>query len=326
MINYCYAFVIATLLLVGCESRMDGTPKDSKELQDNQWPDESISDSYVQILGVAQDAGYPQINCDQEHCQNYWNGLEPKRRVSSLGIINRVDSTFWILDATPDFPSQFQELKTTVDKGYLAGIFLTHAHIGHYTGLMYLGHEAMGADEVPVYMMPKMLEFIRNNGPWSQLVSFRNIHPVSLTNNKAVSLGRGIDVEPILVPHRDEYSETVGYRVTGPSKSLLYIPDINKWELWNRSIIDEISKVDYALLDATFYDADELPGRNMEDIPHPFVQESMELFKHLNEEERAKIMFIHFNHTNPLLFNTPERNLVLQKGYKIAEEGMRLSL
>lgn len=318
--------ILAILLLVGCEKRMAITSSASNEMQDYQTIDESEPDTFVHILGVAQDAGYPQINCDQEHCQNYWNGLETKRRVSSLGVISRTDSSFWILDATPDFTSQFQELKNTLDEGYLAGIFLTHAHIGHYTGLMYLGHEAMGAHEVPVYVMPKMLDFIKNNGPWSQLVTFNNIRPVQLTHNKTVSLGSSVDITPILVPHRDEYSETVGYRITGPAKSLLYIPDINKWELWNRSIIDEILNVDYALLDATFYDANELPGRNMEDIPHPFVQESMELFKNLPDEERAKIIFIHFNHTNPLLFSTPERDNVLQNGYKIAKEGMRLSL
>jgi len=31
----------------------------------------------------------------------------------------------------------------------LSGIFLTHRHIGHYAGLMYLGKEVIGAKDLP---------------------------------------------------------------------------------------------------------------------------------------------------------------------------------
>eukprot|EP00957_Ditylum_brightwellii_P156501 11911053-Ditylum_brightwellii.AAC.1 len=65
------------------------------------------------------------------------------------------------------------------------GIFLTHAHIGHYTGLMYLGREALGAVDVPVYAMPRMRSFLKNNGPWSQLVSLGNINIQNLEEKSA---------------------------------------------------------------------------------------------------------------------------------------------
>lgn len=319
--------VFALGVMAGCTNHQN-TPQNTQHHLSAEAISENAQNAgvSVHILGVAQDAGFPQIGCEKEQCQKYWDGLVAKGRVSSIGLVDQSSNQYWIFDATPDFPSQLQDLKTQYPSSSLGGIFLTHAHIGHYTGLMYLGHEAMGAQEVPVYMMPKMRDFISTNGPWSQLVNYQNIHPQNLTADQAVSLGQKIEVIPLLVPHRDEYSETVGYKIIGPQKSLLFIPDINKWEVWDRSIIEEISKVDYALLDATFYDANELPGRNMADIPHPFVQESMQLFQNLSETERAKIIFIHFNHTNPLLLDSPEREHVIKQGFQVALEGLRLDL
>lgn len=181
------------------------------------------------------------------------------------------------------------------------GIFVTHAHIGHYTGLMYLGKEAANASQVPVYAMPRMKTFLEQNGPWSQLVTNKNIVLNEMQENVDMQLSPQLHITPITVPHRDEFSETVGYRIEGPANKVLFIPDIDKWAKWNRNIAEEIAGVDYAFLDATFYDAAEINNRDISTIPHPFVIESMELFKSLSTAEKKKIYFIHFNHTNPLL-------------------------
>jgi pyrroloquinoline quinone biosynthesis protein B len=125
-------------------------------------------------------------------------------------------------------------------------------------------------------------------------------------------------VTPFLVPHRDEYSETVGYMIAGPNKKALFIPDIDKWEKWDRSIATELSKVDYAFLDATFYDGEEL-NRDMSEIPHPFIVETMQLLKELPSSEKNKIHFIHFNHTNPVLdSNSAQARAVVQAGFHLA--------
>jgi len=201
-------------------------------------------------------------------------------------------------------------------------IFLTHAHIGHYAGLLYLGKEALGANRVPVYAMPRMRAFLRQNGPWSQLVQDSNIVLRQLRDQEPVILPQQITVTPLRVPHRDEYSETVGYRIEGPRKAALFIPDIDKWSSWERRIEDEIRKVDYAFLDATFYSGTELDNRDMRDIPHPFVLESMQRFQSLPAVEREKIIFIHLNHTNPILDpNSRESQQVLQAGFQIGRTG-----
>ncbi len=286
---------------------------------------------FVVLLGVAQDGGYPQAGCRKECCASAWQNPARKRHVVSLAVVDPGTGQRWLIDATPDFREQLRMLDeitgTGVSTRVIDGIFLSHAHIGHYLGLTQLGREVMGSRETPVYTMPRMKTYLETNGPWDQLVRLGNIALRSLADGKSIRLNERLSVTPILVPHRDEYTETVGFRIDGPGRSVLYITDIDKWERWETRIEDEIARVDAAFLDGTFYDIDELPGRDMSDIPHPFIVESMERFAGLPEKERAKIRFLHFNHTNPTLDETsPQAKEITSAGFRIAVEGEKISL
>jgi len=286
-------------------------------------------ETFIQVLGVTQDAGYPQTNCYQPHCMRAWEDRDERRMASSIAVIDETNKTKYLFDATPDMREQLYELHHIAPDGEfsLDGIFLTHAHMGHYTGLMHFGREAAGTSEVPVYAMPRMYDYLSANGPWSQLVQLQNIEMSRLADGEPVEVSPNVTVTPVLVPHRDEYSETVGYRIEGPTKSAIFIPDIDKWEMWSTDIRDVVKSVDYALLDATFFRDGELGSRDMSEIKHPFVSESMELFDSLNEDEKARVIFIHMNHTNPLLIEgSPERAEVERRGFRYAKEGMRLDL
>ena len=285
-----------------------------------------MQSQYVTVLGIAQDGGYPQAGCTAEHCLRHWRGEEKKRQVVSLGLTDQASGQNWLFEATPDFTAQLQLLQQASGSANLSGIFLTHAHMGHYAGLLQLGREAMGAQGMPVYVMPKMKEFLENNAPWSQLVSLGNIKLVVMEADQPIQLATDLRVTPLKVPHRDEFSETVGFRIETAEKSLLFIPDIDKWPLWDRDIRAEVARVDFALLDATFYEDGELPNRNMREIPHPFVSETISLFSPLSESEKRKVKFIHFNHTNPLIFEGPERIQVKNLGFSVATEGERIQL
>lgn len=256
------------------------------------------------VLGNVQDAGSPHIACTKECCKGLFEHPDQSRKVVSLGLVDAKNKQSFIFDATPDLPEQMKLLKKYApfnEKETPDGIFLTHAHIGHYTGLMYLGKEAMNSDNVPVFAMPGMSSFLEGNGPWSQLVVNNNISIHELADHQEVMITQDIGLTPYAVPHRDEYSETVAYTITGPNKSALFIPDIDKWVKWEKNIVEEIAKVDYAFLDGTFYDGEEVNHRDISEIPHPFIIESLDLFKELPETEKDKIYFIHFNHTNPVL-------------------------
>ncbi len=280
------------------------------------------------VLGIAQDAGYPQLNCYKPHCMPAWENVQLKKMAVSLGIVDNQTKKKYLIEATPDIRQQMYNLHQFINNDYkFGGIFLTHAHIGHYTGLMHFGREAAGTKNINVYAMPKMTEFLINNGPWSQLVTLKNIILQPLQSQQAVKLSDNLSITPLIVPHRDEFSETVGFKIKGPNKTALFIPDINKWGKWDLSIVEEIKKVDYALLDATFYNNAEIPNRDMSEIPHPFVEESIKLFDKMPANDKKKIIFIHFNHSNPLLQKDSDaQKQVKDKGYNFAYEGMSLNL
>lgn len=290
---------------------------------------QSLSGLSVIVVGVAQDGGYPQAGCRKSCCEAVRRGEASRRQVSGLALLDPASGAYWLFDATPDIGGQMRMVEDRLMRTGLlpAGIFLTHAHMGHYTGLMHLGREAMGAKAVPVHAMPRMCAFLEGNGPWGQLVSLGNIALRTLRADSVVDLGNGVRVTPFRVPHRDEYSETVGYRIEGPSKRILYIPDIDKWSRWDRDIRSLLTDCDMAFLDGTFFDGAELPGRDMREIPHPSVTESMELFEKLPDSLRSKVCFIHFNHTNPLLRPGSDAwRRVRSGGYGVAEEGMVVGL
>ena len=276
----------------------------------------------LKILGVVQDGGMPHLGNNKTCCEN----IKQDKYVTSLMLINNENNESFLFDASPDINKQLNFMGDRIKKD-LKGIFLTHAHIGHYTGLMYFGREALNSKLINVYAMPRMKKFLEENGPWSQLVSLQNISIIELSNESKISIDSNVIVQPVEVPHRAEFSETVGYKIYGPNKTALFIPDIDKWYLWEKSIVDEIKQVDYAIIDATFYDSEEVNYRDISEIPHPFVTESMDLFDSIDIREKNKIYFIHLNHTNPLINKDSDQyKLVRSKGYNVAEEGMKLNL
>ena len=246
------------------------------------------------VLGIAQDGGVPHLGCNEGACAAAREGKRRVEKVASMGVINRRTGQAYVFDATPDFPAQVHALTggRTPD-----GIFVTHAHIGHYTGLMYLGRESIGARDVPVYGTARMAAYLRGNGPWSLLVQNGNISLRTLEPGRAVELAPGLRVTAFVVPHRDEFTDTVGYRIQGPRATALYVPDTDRWETWQTSIRELADSADLALLDGTFASPAEVKGRDISEIPHPMMSVTRDLLRGV----RARVRFIHVNHTNPEL-------------------------
>lgn len=274
---------------------------------------------FALVLGVAQDGGHPQAGCRGSCCRS-----EPQQRHRPTCVALVAGGRAWLLDATPALPAQLEDLLARDIE--LAGILLTHAHIGHYAGLVHLGREVMDTDALPVWAMPEMRRFLEANGPWEQLVRIGNIRIEELAPGRAVKLAARLTVTPFLIPHRAEYAETVGFRVAGPSRSLLYIPDTDSWEDWDPPVETFIDQCDVALLDATFYDRDELPGRDMAETNHPSATDSMARFA-ASGVDRRRIRFIHMNHTNPMLdADSAAYSRVIESGMGVAAEGDEYAL
>ncbi|MDM9629853.1 MBL fold metallo-hydrolase [Robiginitalea aurantiaca] len=282
------------------------------------------------VLGTVQDAGAPQMGCKKSCCAPLYEAPNPNLKVVSLGLLDAQSSKTYLFEATPDIAEQMAMLRKMAPfpSGVAPdGIFITHAHIGHYTGLMYLGRESMNAKSVPVYSLPRFTDFIANNGPWDQLVQLNNIELRPIREETSVALSPRLSVNALQVPHRDEYSETAAYEIVGPERKALFIPDIDKWAKWEVSLIDRVKSTDLVFIDATFYDNAEIGYRDIAEIPHPFVVESLALLEALPPTLRNRVYFIHMNHTNPLLDpDSRETTRVTDLGFRIARSGDRFKL
>ena len=290
---------------------------------------------YVLVLGTAQDGGLPQIGCRDELCVAARRDAARRRGVASLLVADPRDGRRFLVDASPDLPAQVERASghppTRVETGprppLFDAVFLTHAHIGHYLGLVHFGREVYGARDMPLHVSARMADFLADNGPWNLLVETGAVRIERFTPGRPIALAGDLSLTPLLVPHRDEYSDTVGFVVRGPRRALLYVPDIDKWERWGTRIEDVLAEVDVALLDGTFYDGDEVPGRDLAEIPHPFLVESLARFAALPSAERAKIHFTHLNHSNPATMpGSAAARAVRAAGMAIAQEGERFDL
>lgn len=281
---------------------------------------------YIIVLGTAQDGGYPHMGCTKECCTKAWEDPTMRRNVVSLALVDPGSQQWYLFEATPDIKEQLHLFRqhTSARYDYLPrAIFVSHAHIGHYTGLMQFGREVMNTNGLTVYALPRMKSFLENNGPWDQLVRLENIIPVEIMEDSELALSEEITIRVFTVPHRDEYSETGAYMINTGKKKYLFIPDIDKWDKWNKNIVEMVRSSDLAFLDGTFYSDGELGERNMEEIPHPFIIETMELFENENADVRKRIYFIHFNHSNPVLYRPEVRQLIRKKGFELVEQAKK---
>lgn len=257
------------------------------------------------VLGSAQDGGVPQLG--SSHPVSAAGGLVPTRTASSLAVLTEAGAV--LLDVSPDIRHQLALLGESA----LAGLAITHGHMGHYAGLLQFGKEAANAQELPLIVTPSMLSFLEANQPWRDIVTSRL---ATMATASRVSLA-GVQFELIPVPHRADYTDTVAISVEG---SVLYLPDIDRWDAWPEAEA-VIAAHGLAFLDATFWSPDEVLGnRSVAEVPHPPVIDTLQRFSHLAD----RIVLTHLNHTNPVADPaSPEAAEVVAAGFRIAADGMR---
>lgn len=288
-----------------------------------------MSKVILHVLGTAQDAGLPHPNCFCENCAEALENPAFRRTAASLAIVLPEEKAWHLIDATPDMKEQMArvQMKHNMQGQLMSSIFLTHAHLGHYPGLLFLGREAIGANNVPVLAGAKMKKLLEEQAPWSQLTKLNNIDLQEMRDGQVIAVSPDVTVTPVDVPHRNEFSETFAFWITGTKKKVLYIPDIDRWEQWDKDIYEACKEADICLLDGTFHSTEDLKniGRDYREIPHPLMTETMERLQGLVEQ--TEIYFIHLNHSNPAIDRERAvRNEIELKGFHIAEEGMEFVL
>ncbi len=269
-----------------------------------------MSDIIIKVLGTAQDGGYPQPGCDCPNCIRVRKNRNLIRYPASLAVLNKKEKSTYLIDPTPQLPAQLEELNQMAKKlnfpdDHLKEIIITHAHIGHYTGLMYFGKEAINSSGLKVRGSSRLKEFLTTNQPWQSLVENNNIIINIFIFGQDIYSDKNFNIEPIKVPHRAEFTDTAGFLIKGQNKSLFYLPDIDSWEGFRPKFADLSSKTDYMVIDGTFYTKEELGelrGRNIDNVPHPPIEDTInELLENKLEKNESEVYFTHFNHTNKVL-------------------------
>lgn len=273
----------------------------------------------VHVLGTAQDGGVPHPGCVCAHCEAARRDPAGRRRVASIAVEGASGRTF-LVDATPDLRDQVDALRAATDpkRKFVDAIAVSHAHIGHYLGLAFLGKEVMHARAVPVHSTPKMAKFLGANRPWSHLVERGEIELRTIAPGSPHAFD-GAVVHAFLSPHRGEDTDTLGFEIVGPTKRLVYVSDA---DVLPAAIVDRIRDADVSLVDGTFYSRSELPHRDILEVKHPFVEESVKKLA----GARGKVFFTHLNHSNPLLDPDSPTRRALPAGFAVAEEGMVFDL
>jgi len=289
---------------------------------------------YVRVLGTVQDGGLPHAACACARCEAARTDPSRRRRIASLALCLPASGRVYLVDATPDIREQLRDPCGTggasaggVDRAPLDGVFLTHAHLGHYLGLAFFGFEAVHTRDLPLFGTRRMTDFLRNNAPWDQLVRLENVRLRDLEPDSAVVLEDGVRITPFLVPHRDEYTDTVGFAIEGPRRSLLYVPDTDRWSTWKPSLPERLVGIDVAILDGTFYSPEELPGRDVTAIGHPTIETTMELLEPAVRTRALRVSFTHLNHSNPALDPASSAAArVRGNGFAVLQEGQVFAL
>lgn len=322
------AGVAAALLIGGCGGADPAPPASRSPVA----AATASTPPFVRVVGTAQDGGLPHVACTCDRCELARRDPERRRLVAGLAVVLGGGRVL-LVDATPDLAEQLDRLGDVrdappgrVDRAPIDGILLTHAHIGHYLGLAFLGFEAVHTRGVPVWASRRMADYLRGHGPWSQLVALGNLELREIEAGRPFEPAPGLRVTALAAPHRDEYADTLGFVLEGARRRLLYLPDTDSWEAWAEPIESFLSEVDVALLDGTFYSPEELPGRSVASIGHPLIESSLERLAPA-VAAGTEIFFTHLNHSNPALGPDDEaRRRIEAAGFRVLDEGAEFEL
>lgn len=288
----------------------------------------------VIVLGSAQDGGFPQWDCNCVNCQLSRSGELRFRLRSSLALEDDLGNII-ILDASPDLKHQVDVIGSSRQRigricsdrvSPIDAILITHAHWGHVMGL--LEFSAGASFEVPVYCSPSVSSIIYASpvfrslidGDFIRIMEFKDNIPLEIVNYRGQKTY--FKLEAFKVPHREDFTDTYGFKIFHKSSSITYIPDI---KVLDEEIIRKIDDTDFLFFEGTFYWDDELwrvskIKRTSKELGHIPIVESLLILRELEIDMKY---YIHLNHTNPVLRSgSDERRSVEDAGIKIVDDGL----
>lgn len=265
----------------------------------------------VKVLGSAQDGGVPHLGCGCGRCRGAREDRNLQRSPASVKVYDEEKEVNYLFDVSPDI--RFQ-----VGDEFIDGIFVSHAHLGHLTGLLYLGTEAFNADRVPVYCSEKVDRFLHENPPYRLLMDRDNVETNVFADGEVVDV-MGIEVTPFEVVNKGYVpTDTHAFTIQSDRTTLFYVTDVDRWA---EETLDAIRAADIAIIDGCFWSAEEV--ERYQHVPHPPMEDSIADLAGFDTD----IYFTHMNHTNPVLDpDSPEREMVEENGFRVVDDGMEIEL
>ena len=289
----------------------------------------------VTILGTAQDGGIPQAGCSCERCNEAHKDLKLRKYPVSLGIIG-TDGSKHIIEVTKNLSEQLMIWSTNGNELFIPEtVSITHLHLGHVEGIGQFGKPVMASKEVDVFLSHKNKNIFDERSDIKLMIEENNIRTHAKNFNQLFEpmQGCGFSLQFISIPHRSELGDTAAIIIKGNKRNILFMPDQDSWketlEYYSKENIREFLKmfdINEALIDGTFWSMEELPGRNISEIPHPTIQDSLKLLGKRMEND-PRISFLHLNHSNPVNdIGSKQRKIVEENGWRVSEIGDVLKL
>ncbi|MFB6294766.1 MAG: MBL fold metallo-hydrolase [Candidatus Nanohaloarchaea archaeon] len=264
----------------------------------------------AEILGSVQDGGVPHLGCTCATCERARDDPSQQRYATSMKVYHEENDVTYLFDASPDIRFQLSD-------EFLDGIFLSHGHLGHISGLLYLGKESFNANMVDVHCSESVADFMHDSYPYRLLIDRNNIVVNEHEDGDHVEL-MDLQVVPVEVVHRYVPTDMHAFRIESDDTTLFYMTDI---DYWTDDAIEEVENADIAVVDGCFWSKEEID--RYERVPHPPIKESLDVFADTDTD----IIFTHMNHTNPVLDpDSEERQQVEDAGFRVADEGMEIQL
>ena len=293
-------------------------------------------------MGSAAGGGFPQWNCRCPTCSLAWAGDPRVVPRSQSGLAVSADGAAWVLvNASPDLRQQIlatPALHPAEGRRHtpVSAVVLTNGDVDHVAGLLTLRERQAFA----LHASPSLHAMLDADPVFAVLD--RGLVTRHVTALDRASDIAGLAVTPFAVPGKvplfleageveigRETDMTVGLDIRAGGRRAVHVPGC---AAVTPALIDRIAGADLLLFDGTTFTDDEMPRLGLSPktaarMGHVAMSgPEGSLARLAGAAVRAKV-YVHINNTNPaLVTGSPERAAVEAAGWRLAEDGMEITL
>jgi pyrroloquinoline quinone biosynthesis protein B len=275
-------------------------------------------------------------------CSLAWSGDSRVRPRTQSGLAVTADGERWLLlNASPDLRQQIiasPDLHPRAKRhSPISAVFVTNGDIDHLAGLLTLreqqGFKLFGSRTTLAQVTEGKLFGVLNK-------TLVETCPVQLDDS--ADTGIGLCVTPFAVPGKAplylegeiveigaETESTIGLAITDGAATFFYIPGCAEV---NDRVMQRLSGASLVFFDGTTYTDDEmvtlgLSSKTAWRMGHVAMSGGKGSIERLKDCGIDRKIYVHINNTNPVLIEDSQERLIVESaGWKVAYDGMEVSL